>query len=349
MTFLVTGGGGFLGRRLVERLLATDVTVRVFGRHRYSDLAALGVDCIVGDIRDSEAVSGACAGCDGVFHVAGVTGFWGPRERFFTTNVKGTANVIQGCIVQRVPKLVYTSSPSVVYDTHVMNIENGDESLAYPRQFAAPYPESKARAEKMVLDADGWETVVEGPGRGESHILRLATCALRPHLIWGVGDTNLVPRIVRQARAGELRIIGDGRNRVSLTHVDNAADAHIRAMAALPRRPDVAGQAFFVNDPEPVVLWDWVNEILRGAGIPEVRRRMPYRVGWMLGAWMEVLHALVPSFGEPRLTRYVAAQMAGSHWFNCSKAAEAFGYRPSADLEAEMKKLSASIGAVETA
>jgi nucleoside-diphosphate-sugar epimerase len=339
MRFLVTGGGGFLGAAVVRRLLARGDQVRVLGRNRYEELEAAGAEGVAGDIRDSELVRSSCRGMDGVFHIAGRAGFWGPRASFFAINVKGTANVVQGCVEGRVPRLVYTSSPSVVYDMQTLDIENGDESLPYPSRFGAPYPESKARAEKMVLDANGWESVVENPAAGESRVVRLATCALRPHLVWGEGDGNLLPRILRQARAGKLRIVGDGRNKVSMTHIENASLAHVQAMDALQDGGPLAGQAYFVNDPQPVFMWEWVNTMLRGSGIPEVKRRIPYRLGWLAGAAMEAAHALIPALGEPRLTRFVAAQMAGSHWFSCAKARRDFDYRPRNDIDALNERL----------
>lgn len=338
MTFLVTGGGGFLGRHIVGELLAKDHRVRILARGDYPDLAARGVECRRADIRDAEAVAAACVGCDGVFHVAGVAGFCGPREKFFGINVRGTANVLHGCVLAKVPRLVYTSSPSVVYDVRTFNVENGDESLPYPDRFVAAYPESKARAEKMVLEWNGWEMVVENPD-GTSAIERLATCALRPHLVWGAGDRHLAPRIIEQARRGKLRIVGDGKNRVSMAHVRDVAAAHVQAMDALTPDSPLAGEAYFINDDKPVLMWEWVNQLLSGIGVPPVTRRIPYRLGWLYGACLESVCELFPRLGEPRLTRFVAAQMAGCHWFNCAKARRDFGFSPSVPHDRGMAEL----------
>ncbi|MDT8389095.1 MAG: NAD-dependent epimerase/dehydratase family protein [Lentisphaeria bacterium] len=342
MRYLVTGGGGFLGGRLARELLSRGEDVRVLGRHDYPDLAAAGAECHVGDIRDSQAVKAASRGCDGIFHVAARAGVWGDRQEYFSINVRGTANVLQACLEEKVTRLVYTSSPSVVFDMARLDIENGDESLPYPKRYAAVYPESKARAEKMVLAANGWDIVVGDDGVSRPRVERLATCALRPHLIWGTGDPHLAPRIVNRAKAGKLKIVGTGKNRISMTHVDNAALGHIQAMAALSADSPVAGQAYFINDPEPVAMWAWINRLLHGAGAKELDKRVPYRLAWLAGAALEAVHGLFPRLGEPPMTRFVAAQLAGSHWFTCAKAVRDFGYAPKKDLEEAMKSLIAS-------
>lgn len=343
MHYLVTGGGGFLGSHLVRALLSRGEDVRILGRHDYPELSAAGAECHVGDIRDSQSVKNASRGCDGIFHAAALAGVWGDRKEYFSINVKGTANVLQACLEEKITRLVYTSSPSVVFDMSRLDIENGDESLPYPKRYAAVYPESKARAEKMVLDANGWEMVVGDDGISRPHVERLATCALRPHLIWGAGDTHLAPRIINQAKAGKLKIVGGGKNLISMTHVDNAVKGHIQAMTALSADSPVAGQAYFVNDPEPVAMWEWINQLLRGMDGKELRKRVPYRLAWMIGGVLEAAHTLFPRLGEPPMTRFVAAQLAGSHWFTCAKAGRDFGYAPKKNLEKEMKALIASL------
>ncbi len=340
MISLVTGGGGFLGSHLVEQLRRGGEPVRVLGRRRYPDLERRGVELLVGDLLDFEAVAAACRGCRTVYHVAGLTGFWGPPRRFFEANVRGTANVLQACLREKVERLVFTSSPSVVYDVEALDIEGGDESLPYPRRYATAYPESKARAEKMVLAANGWEMSVEDPATGDWQVKRLATCALRPHLIWGVGDPHLAPTIIGLARRRRLRLVGDGRNRVSLCQVDNAARAHIQAAAALTQADaPVAGQVYFVNDAQPVLLWEWINRLLTGVGLPPVRRRLAYWQARLLGTAVEGLHRCGLWRDNLPMTRFVAAQMAGSHWFDCGKACRDFGFVPLADPEPDMVRL----------
>jgi len=344
MTVLVTGGGGFLGSRIVEMLLERGDCVRTFGRRRYPELEKLGADCFVGDVRDGDAVRAACQGADLVFHAAALAGVWGARRDFCEINIRGTANVIQACLENKVTRLVYTSSPSVAIGED--DIENGDETLPYPKRYLAPYPATKATAEKMVLEADGWEMVVEGPppaGQGSaipsSTIRELHTCALRPHLIWGPRDPHLIPRLVKAARAGKLRRVGDGSNKVDVTYIDNAARAHLQAADELAGQGRTAGNAYFIGDAEPVVLWDWINELLRRLDIPPVERGVPYGVGRRVGAVLELVHTVLPRLGEPRLTRFVALQLAKSHYFSHAKAAADFGYAPEVDNETGMARL----------
>ncbi len=210
MNVLVTGGTGFLGRHLVERLLGQGRRVTVLGRTPAPDLEARGVRLVRGSLDNAAAVADACAGVETVFHVAARVGVWGRYEDFFRSNVRGTRAVIAGCRHHGVSRLIYTSTPSVVYNGR--NLAGADESLPLTTRCPSPYPLSKAVAEREVLAAD-------------SPALR--TVALRPHLIWGVDDPHLIPRLLARARAGRLRIVGQGKNRVDMVHVENAVDAHL--------------------------------------------------------------------------------------------------------------------------
>jgi len=339
---LVTGGGGFLGQRLAGCLRDRGDTVRVLGRQVYPHLAERGIECVRGDIREVGVCLRACAGVDTVFHAAALAGVWGPRRQYFETNVRGTANLLRACLENKVRYLVYTSSPSVAIGDQ--DIAGGDESLPYPRRFLAPYPESKALAERMVLDADGWEMVPNDPAayrpdHGEADVLRLRTCALRPHLIWGPGDPHLLPRVIAAARAGRLAIIGRGDNRVDITYVDNAVHAHVLAADELRGAARCAGKAYFVGDDQPVVLWDWLNEVLQRLGVRPVRRHLPVWCARGLAAGLEAVHAAIPALGEPRLTRFTVSQLAHSHWFSHGRAAADFGYRAIVGPEEGLERL----------
>ena len=245
MKALVTGGGGFLGKAIVRLLLERGDEVRSFSRGDYPELAALGVEQFRGDLADREALFRAVAGCDIVFHAAAKAGIWGSYADFYRANVTGTENVVAACRQHRIGRLVYTGSPSAVFDGR--DVEGGDESLPYPDHYEAHYPHTKALAEQLVLAANSPE---------------LATISLRPHLIWGPGDNHLVPRIVARGKAGKLRRIGNRPCLVDTVYVDNAARAHLLAADCLAQGGAAAGKAYFISNGEPIPLWEMVDRIL---------------------------------------------------------------------------------------
>ena len=312
MRVLVTGGGGFLGRYIVEQLVARGDQVRVFSRQRYADLDALGVESCTGDLQDSAAVASACEGMDSVFHAAALPGIWGAWQTLYGVNTLGTHNVIAGSKRHGVARLVFTSSPSVVFDGH--DHCGADESLPYSTKFLCHYPHTKALAEQAVLAANG----IDG----------LATCALRPHLIWGPRDTQLIPRLIERAKRGQLRRVGDGRNLISMVYVENAAVAHLQAADALSLTSPVAGQAYFINEPEPVNLWDWLNTLLASAGLSPVTKSISAKLAYSIGGILECGYGLFNAKSEPRMTRFLAAQLSRSHWYRVDKAQRDFGFKP---------------------
>ncbi len=315
MRVLVTGGTGFLGRELVGQLLARGDEVFVLARRPDPGIEALGARFLAGDLRDPASLEGRLQGLDGVFHVASKTGVWGPREEFLAINVQGTENLLAACRRQGVPWLVYTSSPSAV---HRGQDEEGvrEEDCPYPERFEAPYPESKARAERTVLEANGPE---------------LRTTALRPHLIYGPGEPHMLPRLLDRHRKGRLRRIGDGSNRVGLTYVENAALAHLQALDALLDHGRNAGRACFITDDEPVALWPWIDEFMVGLGLPPVRGRVGLGLARFVSGRMEEAWRLLGLSGEPLMTRFAATQLATSHWYDLGRARADFGYQPRVD------------------
>lgn len=323
MRALVTGGGGFLGRYLVEQLVARGDHVRVFSRRQYRELDALGVESAIGDLQDMTAVLNACEGVDSVFHAAALPGIWGSWKTLHGVNTLGTQNVIAACQSCGVERLIFTSSPSVVFDGH--DHCGSDESLPYSAKFLCHYPHTKALAEKAVLAANG--------------VGNLATCALRPHLIWGPRDTQLVPRLIERARCGQLRRVGNGTNLISMVYVENAAQAHLQAADALNLNSPVAGQAYFINEPEPVNLWDWVNTLLDCAGLAPVTKSISAGAADAIGRLMELAYGLVRAQSEPRMTRFLAAQLSRSHWYRIDKARRDFGFAPRVSVEEGLKRL----------
>lgn len=320
MKALVTGGGGFLGRYVVEQLLAAGHDVTVFSRSNYPELASIGATIKQGDLRNGSEVAAACEGIEAVFHIAAIPGIWGSWQSYHSINTVGTQNVIDACQAHKVARLIYTSSPSVVFDgiDHI----DADESLPYPNKWLCHYPHSKALAEQLVLAANS---------------IDLKTVSLRPHLIWGKRDNHLIPRLLQKARSGRLRIVGNGTNQVSMINVENAAAAHLQAEVELRERGQCGGKAYFINEVEPVNLWDWINQILGRANIAPITKQISAGAAYRVGAVLETIWKVLP--GEPPMTRFVASQLSTSHVYSVQNAINDFGFQPIISVEDGMKKM----------
>ena len=316
MKILVTGGGGFVGKAVIERLLRRGDQVTSLGRSPQPELEKLGVTVVQADLADKDAVAQCCVGKDAVFHVAAKAGVWGSPESFVNANVIGTRNILEGCRRHKVPWLVHTSTPSVVFNGNEFTGE--DESLPYGSNWLCHYAETKAIAEREVLAANGKEG--------------LSTVALRPHLVWGIGDPHILPRVIRRAKAGKLRIVGDGSNMVDISHVENVADAHILALNAL-QTGVAAGKPYFLSQGEPVVLWDWINDVLTRLSIPPVTRQISAKKAFVIGSMLELVWKTFGLLGEPPMTRFVAVELAKSHYYSIEAARRDLGYVPKVSTE----------------
>jgi nucleoside-diphosphate-sugar epimerase len=326
MKALVTGAAGFLGQYIVEQLVARGDQVRGQVRRAAPELERLDVELVNCDIRDADAMIAACQGVDVVFHTAAVAGIWGSWDHYFGINTLGTRNVLAGCRQHGVGRLVYTSSPSVTFDGS--DQRNVDETAPYPSLWLAHYPRSKALAEQEVLAAYGRQG--------------LLACSLRPHLIWGPRDRHLVPRLVERARAGQLRRVGRGHNLIDMVYVENAAEAHLLAADRLVLGSPVAGRAYFITQGEPVNCWQWIDELLALAGLPPVKRSVPLPVAYAAGAICEGLYTVLRRTDEPRMTRFLAAQLGRDHYFDISRARRDFGYEPRVSTVEGMRRLGES-------
>jgi nucleoside-diphosphate-sugar epimerase len=322
MRALVTGGGGFLGRAIVQRLREQGDNVRTFQRGRYAELESLGIECISGDLTDVDSLARAIDGCEVVFHVAAKVGVWGPYREFYDANVVGTRHVLELCQRYRIAKLVYTSSPSVVFTGH--DDEGLDESAPYARRYLSPYPKTKALAEQLVLAANS---------------PRLATIALRPHLIWGPGDPHLLPRLIKRAQTGRLRLVGDGRNLVDSTYIDNAAEAHLLAARFLTSEAPCAGRAYFVTNGEPLPMGDLVGKLLGAASVPPHVPSISPGVAYVVGAVLESLHRVLRISAEPLVTRFVAREFATAHWFDIGATRRDLRYEPAISIDEGIDRL----------
>jgi nucleoside-diphosphate-sugar epimerase len=323
---LVTGAGGFLGHYVVERLAARGDHVRVLTRVKKPELDRLGVEYRLGVVQNPQDVLEACRGpqpLDCVFHVAAKAGIWGNWYEYLDVNVNGTLNVIAACREFLVPRLVYTSSPSVTFDG--VDQCGIDESAPYAKRWLAHYPHSKALAEQEVLAANGKDG--------------LWTCALRPHLIWGPGDQHLISRLIDRARQGQLRRVGDAKNLIDTIYVENAAEAHLLAADKLAAGSPVCGRAYFLSQGEPVNCWEWIDQVLALAGLPPVKKSISFRAAYAAGAVLEGLWSLLGRTDEPRMTRFLAAQLATSHYFNITAARGDLDYSPRVSLAVGMVRL----------
>lgn len=322
MKALVTGGGGFLGGAILRQLLDRGDEVRSFSRGDYPALRELGAETHRGDLADPDQVDRAVQGCDTVFHVAGQPGVWGPYSLYHRTNVLGTQHIIDACRRHGVPRLIFTSSSSVTFDGK--DHEGADESQPYPRRFYTHYARTKAAAETAVLKANS-DT--------------LSTVALRPHLVWGPGDTQLTPRVIERGRAGKLRIMGQGKNLVDHLYIDNAADAHLLAADRLEPNAPCAGKAYTITNGEPLPMAELLNQLLATANVPPITRRINPHLAYLAGATLELAYWILRRKQEPLMTRFVALQLAKTHTYDITAAQRDLDYHPKVTLKQGMQRL----------
>jgi nucleoside-diphosphate-sugar epimerase len=311
MHVLVTGAGGFLGRRVVELLRQRGHSVKALLRRPAAKRSHEDVQFVYGDVRDERDMLRACEGCQAVVHCAARAGPWGRWNDYYSVNTEGTLCLLRAARSVAVERFVYTSSPSVVFAGHGQSGIN--ESTPYPKRWLAHYPHSKALAEQAVLQANG------NPA---------ATCALRPHLIWGEGDPHLAPRLWDRARRGRLVQVGSGRNLIDTTHIDNAAWAHVLAVERLAPNTPLAGRAYFLSDDDPVSCWAWIAQILELAGLPAPRRRIPFWFAYLMGGILELAYWVGRRTAEPPMTRFLAAQLALDHFYDIRAARADLAYAP---------------------
>ncbi len=323
---LVTGGGGFVGKAIVGQLLGRGLTVQVIGRHSYPEVTAMGAHCLCGDICDRDFLVDSFSGADTIFHVAALAGVWGKWQDYYRINVLGTKNVLAACDTCNVSRLVYTSTPSVVFAGN--DIEGGDESLPLAETFLCHYAKSKVMAEKLVLN---------------HKIADLVSCAIRPHLVWGPGDPHLISRLLARGRSGKLKQVGKGENRVDISYIDNVAHAHLLAADNLENIGSADGQAYFISQGEPVNLWNWIGELFERTNTPKIRSRISFRAAYLIGGLLESFYLLFRIKKEPMMTRFVAEQLAKSHYFSINKAQRDLGYEPLVSNEQGMERLLQSL------
>ncbi|PIK15452.1 NAD-dependent epimerase/dehydratase family protein [Halobacteriovorax sp. JY17] len=323
MNILVTGAGGFLGFYIARDLKELGHRVYNFSRSHHRDLDQLEITTRIGNLNNPKSIENALEDIDAVFHVAGKVAMWGKWDDFYQTNTIGTKNLVEACKKKGIKKLIYTSTPSVVFGEG--DLLGQDETLNYPKKYLSLYAKSKMLAEKYVLDQNS-----------ESFL----TCSLRPHLIFGPRDKNIIPRLIEASKKNKLKIVGDGENLVDIIYVENAAKAHIQAFEKLTVNSKVAGSSYFIAQERPVKLWDFINQILQINGQSPITKKIPTNTAYRIGAIIEFFLKLFRVWNiHPPMTRFVALQLGKSHYFSHKKAQADFNYSPSISIEEAIEKI----------
>ncbi|MFI7578849.1 NAD-dependent epimerase/dehydratase family protein [Kocuria kalidii] len=318
-TVLVTGASGMLGEHVARLLAARDWTVRLLQR-RHAPLADQPhVEEVLGSVSDPDAVARAMDGVDDVVHLAAKVSFAGAWDEFVLTNVTGTRVVLETAKRAGVQNVVFVSSPSVAHTGE--SIVGESAQPADPVHARGNYARSKAAAELLALEADG---------RG----LRVA--AVRPHIVWGPGDTQLVERIVDRAATGRLPLLDHGAALIDTTYVDNAAEAIVRA---LERIDWSHGRALVVTNGQPRTVGELVAGFCRAAGVDAPTRRVPGALARLAGTVIEKVWALRPGADEPPMTAFLAEQMSTAHWFEQRTTREVLDWAPAVTVEEGMERL----------
>ncbi|XP_071714258.1 3beta-hydroxysteroid-dehydrogenase/decarboxylase-like [Rutidosis leptorrhynchoides] len=341
---LVTGGRGFVARHLVDMLIRYDIySVRiadvapVIELETYEEKGNLGqalrsghAEYVSMDVRNKSQVFRACDGVEVVFHMAAPDSSIDNHQLHYSVNVHGTKNIIDACTVLHVKRLIFTSSPCVVFDGK-RGIIDGYEAMPYPAKHYNSYSSTKAEGEALVIKANG--------------INGLLTCCIRPSSVFGPGDKSFVPSLVSAARAGKMKfIIGNGKNMYDFTYVENVAHAHVCAERALASGGTVskraAGEAYFITNMEPIRFWEFMSLILDGLGYERPKIKIPVFVMMLIVHLVQRLYQILASYGmeEPQLTPSRITLLSCNRTFSSFKANDRLGYRPIVPLQEGLKR-----------
>lgn len=323
MKVMVTGGLGFLGSAICKELIKQNHTVHTVSRRPAKELESSGIKVHYGDLSDKNFTEKSLeSGIDSVIHCAAKAGIWGDYNDYYNSNIKSTQNIISSCLKHGVKSLIYTSSPSVVFD---LKDQNGiNETEHYPKKYYAYYPQTKAIAEQAVIKANSD---------------KLATVSLRPHLIWGPGDRHIVPGIIKRAKKGKMLLINSGKNIVDTTYIDNAVYSHILALERLSIGSNIAGKVYFITNDQPLEIKKIINAMLKQAGIAEINRSVPEWMAYAFGAFLEFTYKITNRKDEPFITKFSAKELACSHWFDITNAKNDLEYEPKVTIEEGLQRL----------
>ncbi len=321
MTVLVTGASGLLGRTVAQVLVERGISVRTFQR-RPSGVP--GAEDALGSLSDRRAVSAAVEGVDDVIHLAAKVSFSGRPEEFRQVNIGGTEALLTAARTAGAGRLVYVSSPSVAHAGR--SIVGAGAEPADPTHARGLYAATKAEAELLALSQND---------------ANMAVTAVRPHIVWGPGDTQLVERVLSRARAGRLPLLADGTALVDTTYIDNAADAIVAALDHIDR---VSGMPLVVTNGEPRPIGELLERICAAGGVPAPRWSVPGWLGRAAGAAVEKAWRGVTSDGEPPMTRFLAEQLSTAHWFDQRQTRELLRWTPAVTLDEGLRRLAGHYG-----
>lgn len=325
LTYLVTGAGGFLGSHICRALIDKDLKVKGLARNHYPHIQEIGVNMAQIDLsnnQDQKKLEDFLQDVDIIFHTASKVAMWGNWKDFYQSNVQGTKNLIQAAKQAGIKYFIYTSTPSVVFQWD--DIKGADEKTDYAQNSKSRYARSKIIAEKMVIDSTTED---------------FHTISLRPHLIFGPSDKNIIPRLIESAKKKKLKIIGNGDNQVDVLYIDNAVEAHLKASQALIEKKDqVSGQAYFIGQ-GPIKLWPFINQILTINNIDPITKKVSFPIAYCIGALIETILQVFRIYNiHPPMTRFVALQLAKDHYFSHEKSQNDLGFTPIIGIDQALKE-----------
>jgi nucleoside-diphosphate-sugar epimerase len=314
MKTLITGATGFLGGALARRLHCMGWDVTALGRNasKLDHLESEGIRTLQLDLKDKNAMAAACKDTEIVFHCAALPSPWGNFEMFYQANVIGTRNVIRGCEEQKVKRLVYVSTPSLYFGySSRMNVKETD---------ILPEPVSNYAATKILAEQELDQAFANG----------LATIAIRPRALFGPGDTVIFPRLIPRLQSGRLPILGDGKNVVDLTYIENVVDA-LLLCAESPA--STLGKKYNISNGEPVNLWELVDRICKELNLQTPKRKISYQTANTVASILEFVYSLIPTQPEPPLTRMSVSMLANNTTLDISAAKQELGYQPKVSID----------------